>query len=225
MNNFHGILCDLDGTLVDSEEAHLAAWEEMARRHAFVLAPGWEKDYLGKPDLLQAEKIVAANPRLGDPVRLVEERHTLFRDMVAEWGRRLVFPGAEKELQRLRRIGVKMAVASNSPSQNCAALLRAAALVRFFPVLVSIEMVQNPKPAPDVFLEAARRLELPPSACIALEDTPLGVAAGRAAGCQTIGITRGRGADSVAGADMTFETFAEALAWLADSLEKPRLQG
>ena len=81
-----------------------------------------------------------------------------------------------------------MAVASNGHRLNVESSLRATGLLRFFNHIVAAENVAQGKPAPDVFLEAARRMHVAPSDCVVLEDTDEGLAAARAASMPAVDI-------------------------------------
>jgi HAD superfamily hydrolase (TIGR01509 family) len=79
-------------------------------------------------------------------------------------------------------------VASNAPRRHLLAGLRRAGLADAFDVSVSVDDVARPKPAPDLYTRACKLLDVPPAAAVALEDSPPGVAAARAAGVYVIGI-------------------------------------
>ena len=95
-------------------------------------------------------------------------------------------PGVRELLGDLREHGVPIAVASSSLPSWIEALLGGLGLREAFDALVSATMVEHPKPAPDIYLEAARRLATPPERCIAIEDTPTGLASAKAAGMLTV---------------------------------------
>jgi HAD superfamily hydrolase (TIGR01509 family) len=98
-------------------------------------------------------------------------------------------PGALDLVERLRGAGVPIAVASNSRREFVERTLSSVGLLGGpFQAVVSAEDVEHPKPAPDIYLEAARRLGAEPSRCAALEDSPTGVAAAAAAGMYVIGV-------------------------------------
>jgi len=86
--------------------------------------------------------------------------------------------------------GIAVAVASSSPRERLARTLDRAGLAGLFAVSVAGDEVARGKPAPDMFLEAAARLGVAPGACVVIEDSAPGVAAGRAAGMVTVGVRR-----------------------------------
>jgi HAD superfamily hydrolase (TIGR01509 family) len=98
------------------------------------------------------------------------------------------FPDALETLGELRARGVPVAVASSSPRERLERTLGHVGLA--FPVSVAGDEIEHGKPAPDMFLEAARRLGVPPPRCVVVEDSPAGVQAGVAAGMPTLGVCR-----------------------------------
>ena len=112
-----------------------------------------------------------------------------------------LFPGALKWLQVLQARGIKQAVASSAPLENITVTVEKLDLGHFF-----VELVPGadlpPKPAPDVFLEAARRLNLPPEDCIVIEDSVAGVEAAHNAGMQCIAVTTTHAAEELPDPDV-----------------------
>jgi HAD superfamily hydrolase (TIGR01509 family) len=97
-------------------------------------------------------------------------------------------PGALEWLSRLRDGGWKQALASSAPWPNIDAVFEALALGRYLNAVVSADEVGRGKPDPAVFLEAARRLDLPPGRCVVVEDAPAGLEAARRAGMTCVGV-------------------------------------
>jgi HAD superfamily hydrolase (TIGR01509 family) len=119
-----------------------------------------------------------AEPLGHELLELVERR--LLEDATA-------FPGAEQLVVELKD-RLPIAVASNTPQRLVRGALACAGLEQYFGVIVTADEVAEPKPSPDIYLLACERLGVPPSRSIALEDSPTGVAAARAAGMFVIGI-------------------------------------
>lgn len=216
MRDFAGVLCDLDGTLVDSEPFHIAAWNEIADRYGLNMPNGWDLAYVGKTDRFQAEQMRLEYPFLPDTETLLVERHGLYQDFLQQHRDKLIFPGTKESLAALQGIGVKLAVGSNSPMDNCVAALEIAGIAAFFPVIVAFGVVKEGKPAPDIYLEAAKRIGLPPEQCVVIEDTEIGLSSGKAAGCYSLGVTTTHRAEDLPSADKLFDSPAQALTWLFD---------
>jgi beta-phosphoglucomutase len=181
-----GVIFDLNGTLVDDIGYHYEAWRELAASLGRPLDDATFQSLNG----LKNEDIF---PRLlGRPVsrdeleRLStqkEERYrALFRPHMAP------LRGAEELMARLRASGVRLALASSAPPGNRDMVLDGLRWRALFDAIVEAEHLPG-KPAPDVFLEAARRLGLSPAECLVFEDAVNGVRAAVAAGMAVVGIT------------------------------------
>ncbi len=103
-----------------------------------------------------------------------------------------VYDDALDTAEHLAGLGVPLAVASSSRRRRLDRTLSVTGLDRLFPITVAGDEVEHAKPAPDIFLEAARRLGTHPETCFVVEDTPAGVAAGRAAGMTVVAVLRDR---------------------------------
>jgi HAD superfamily hydrolase (TIGR01509 family) len=104
------------------------------------------------------------------------------------------FDDAIEAVAELRARGVKIAVASSSVRERLNRTLARAGLA--FEITIAGDEIEHPKPAADMFLLAARKLELPPERCVVVEDSGPGVAAGRAAGMPTLGVCRVPGTEA-----------------------------
>lgn len=184
---FDAVIFDLDGVIVDSEPRHLAAFERVfaellgGRPHGLDLP-----SYIGRSDeavwLDFIERHRPARP-LAELTRWKQEEY--LRVLRAE---QPIFPGIPALVRRLAA-ACRLAVASGSVHRIIAEVLALHDLRSHIPVVASVEDVGRAKPAPDVFLHAARLLGVPPSSCCVVEDSAAGVAAGRAAGMTVIAIT------------------------------------
>lgn len=179
------LIFDLDGVLVDSMPVHTLAWqrylkqlgvdgEDVAKRMHGRRNDDLVRDFLGPHVPAQ---VVSAHGA-------AKER--LFRSMMApELSARLV-PGIARLLARAK--GVPVALATNAEPANVAFLLDGAGLRRWFRVIADGSQVENAKPAPDIYLLAARQLGIAPRNCIVFEDSPVGIAAARAAGMRVVDV-------------------------------------
>ncbi|MGQ5634917.1 MULTISPECIES: HAD family hydrolase [unclassified Streptomyces] len=181
------VIFDLDGTLVDSEPNYYEASRQTLAGH-------------GVPDFAWADNEAYVGIGNQDATRLWKERYGLAvsaEDLLAELNRRYlelarvrtpVYPEMRKLVELLAADGVPMAVASGSSPEAIEAILEGTGLGAYLPTVVSAEEVPHGKPAPDVLLEAARRLGADPADCVVLEDAAPGAAAAHAAGMRCIAI-------------------------------------
>lgn len=207
------VLCDLDGTLIDSEVLHHRAWFDTLAENGLSPRHDWPAESVAIPDAAVAEHLLAAHPQLAGK-DILGEKQRRYQEMVRALGPNLAFPGVKTELTALRAAGVPLAVATNSLLRYALFSLETAGLRDCFDVVVALDMVQRPKPHPDLYLEAARRLHTPPAQCAVLEDSLTGLEAGRAAGCLVLGIASSLPPDRMDAAQRVFKTTAAALAWL-----------
>jgi HAD superfamily hydrolase (TIGR01509 family) len=177
---------DNDGLLLDTEEAWTRAEVRLFAAHGSTFTPAHKRDLIGSSHLVAAGKLEVMLGLPGQGTALVDE----LQAMVLEEGRAGVAPrpGAASLLADLAAAGVPLGLASNSLRPFVELVLGSSGLAERFAVVVSGDDVDAPKPAPDLYLLACERLGVDPGAAVALEDSPTGVAAGRAAGMTVIGV-------------------------------------
>ncbi len=182
------VLWDMDGTLADSGEQHWEAWREAMEatgrsltRAQFSAAFGQRNESFLR-EWLGSELTAAEINQFGD------DKEAVYRRRIAADGL-TPLPGAVAWATRLRAAGWRQAVASSAPRANVQVMLRAIGLDADIDTIVGAEDVVHGKPAPDVFLAAARALGVPPERCIVVEDAPVGVEAARRAGMRSIGVS------------------------------------
>jgi HAD superfamily hydrolase (TIGR01509 family) len=181
------VIFDNDGLLLDTEDAWTRAEETLFARRGRVFTLEHKRSLIGCAGAEAASKLEAMLELAGDGERLMDELQELvMEEALAGVAPR---PGALDLVERLGGAGVPIAVASNSRREFVERTLGSAGLLDGrFRAVVSAEDVERPKPAPDIYLEACRRLAAEPSRCAALEDSPTGVAAAVAAGMYVIGV-------------------------------------
>lgn len=188
MNNYHrAVIWDLDGTLINSVEYHWQAWRAVMESEnfnftyeQFVADFGKRNDeilrgYFG-PDLPDSEV-----------ARLALAKEEKYRALIRTQGLDLL-PGGRFWLEKLKAEGWRQALGTSAPRGNIDAVFAATGIEPLFDAVMSSEEVKQGKPAPDVFLAAAAKLDTDPARCIVVEDAPAGIEAGRRAGMFTIGV-------------------------------------
>lgn len=179
------VVFDLDGVLVDSE----AVWDEVRRRFTEENGGRWhagaQREMMGMSSVEWSRYV---RDRLGvdmDPERISIEVADRVADLYRE--RLPLLPGAVESVRLLAKEW-PLAVASSSNRHVIDLVVELAGLKEEFRATVSSEEVGSGKPAPDVYLEAARRLEVDPGACAAIEDSTNGIRSARAAGMPVIAV-------------------------------------
>jgi HAD superfamily hydrolase (TIGR01509 family) len=214
------LIFDVDGTLAETEELHRAAFNETFAESGLP----WHWDVPLYAQLLKVtggkERITHYLTTLPDPPPLDSEAIAgLHRDKTARYtalvesGGLTLRPGVANLIDEARASGLRLAIATTTSRPNVDALLARTFGHNPFDVIVAGDEVPAKKPAPDVYLEALRRLDLPAAACIAIEDTEQGLKSAAGAGIHCVITTSIYGA----GGD-----FAAALAVL-DSLHDVEL--
>lgn len=176
-----GVVFDLDGTLIDTEKLFVRFWQEaahemgypMRREHALAIR-GMARD---RAEMLLKETVCPEFDYHG-----VRERRTaLMEAYIAAHGVE-VMPGAKKLLEALRGWGISAALATASNLPRAERYLKDAGLYDYFDAVTVAAMVPRGKPAPDIYIEAARRLGVRPEEAIGVEDAPSGIRAIHASG-------------------------------------------
>lgn len=205
---FKGLLLDLDGTLIDSEHTHLAAYRRMFTAKGWQIAASEMEIFKGRPgpEVFQSEP----GPWSGlDPEKLGLEARS-YVDIRRDPPR--IFAGA-REIMQLKIPKCLVTSAWRQWAQLAARLLDAPASLK----VISQEDIRAGKPAPEPYLVGAKTLGLPVSSCIVIEDTTSGVISARRAGAgriYAVTTSQERAALAEAGADLVTDTLQELLPYL-----------
>ena len=204
MPTYRGLLCDLDGTLADTEPLHCSAWlTTLAEKFGLNYDEHWFEQYLGTSDTVLAEDIVKEHKLEVAPEELIQLKREWFYATVRREGK--AFAGIDAPLRKISD-AYPLAIATNSSTSDTDVVVPALGLDRYTDIVVTASDVPNLKPAPDIYLLAAKRLGLSADTCIAIEDSAPGGRAAKEAGCYLIGLN-----PSVDVADETITENATAL--------------
>ena len=204
----HAAIFDLDGTLIDSYDAHYEAWRSISATHGVAVTVDDYYRQFGRrnEDLLRECWLRAGKGELthDEIAALDHEKEAAYRSIVA--GRFPVMDGARELVASLRADGFRTAVGSSGPPANVALAIEGLSLAGGgFDAVVTGRDVKRSKPDPECFLLAAERLSVPPSRCVVFEDAPAGIAAAKAAGMRCIAITsKGHTIERQGEADLVF---------------------
>jgi HAD superfamily hydrolase (TIGR01509 family) len=203
------IVFDLDGLLLDSEQLWDEVREELARERGGRWSERAQADMMGMSSPEWSRYMHDVVGLSESPDEIAEE---VVRRMEARYRERLpLIPGARVAVERLAaRWPLALASSSNRPLIDLA--LETGGLAPFFAATVSSEEVASGKPAPDVYLEAVRRLEVDPGRAAAIEDSRNGIRSAHAAGLRVVAIPNAHfppDADSLALADLVLDSLAD----------------
>lgn len=216
MNPLQGVILDVDGTLVDSNDAHASAWIVSLAEHGFDVPFAKVRSLIGmgSDQLLPRACGVPTNSLEGQ--KIVRRRGELFRERYLSAVH--AFPGAASLMRHMRQYGLRLAVASSAQEDELAALLRICGANEVIETRTSADNVERSKPDPDVIHAALTELKLPPTAVIMLGDTPYDIAAATKASVPIIAFRCGGWNDTdLAGASTIYDGPADLLAHYASS--------
>ena len=208
---------DLDGVLLDSEEVWDAVRETFVRERGGRYDAEVQRAMMGMSSGEWARYLhdSAGVPDEPDAINteVVERMLAAYREHLP------LVPGAVEAVQRLAE-AFPLGLASSSNRPLIDTVLELAGLASFFRATVSSEEVDRGKPAPDVYLEIARRLGVDPGACVAVEDSHSGIRSAKAAGTRCVAVPNPHfpPGDAVAEADVVLGSLAELTPGLWDSL-------
>jgi HAD superfamily hydrolase (TIGR01509 family) len=204
-NSARAVLWDVDGTLVDSAEYHWLTWREaLAREHYALTRAQFESTFGQRNDTILRGYFGADFPTT-EIERIAETKETLYRELIRTRGIEPL-PGVRDWLARLQADGWRQCIASSAPRLNVEAIMSALGIEEYFQAFASAEEVARGKPHPDIFLAAARKVNVNPSRAVVVEDAPAGLEGARRAGCHTVGVLS---THATLEADIVVKTLAE----------------
>jgi HAD superfamily hydrolase (TIGR01509 family) len=207
------VLFDNDGLTLNTEPAWTRAETALFARYGQTFTMEHKRELLGAAPVESAAKL---ERMLGRPGPALSDE--LYELAIAEVTTRAEpMPGVLALLAALEAAGVPVGLVSNARRRFVECGLRTARLYDAFAVIVTVDDVARPKPAPDPYLAGAAALGVAPAACAVLEDSPTGLAAGRAAGALTIGVPAQPGL--TLDADVIAPSLEDAAVWQALGLE------
>ncbi len=179
-----GLLCDLDGSLVDSSASVDRAWRRWAERRAEVLVGTLDELLAHQPGRVAEDTIRRFAPTL-TPDEVAADGVTHLAGQVADSADTVALPGAAMVVTELTGLGARWAVVTSADTALARVRLTAAGLP-IPEVLVSADDVTRSKPDPEGFLRAAELLGADPTGCLVVEDSPAGLEAGLLSGARVL---------------------------------------
>lgn len=204
----------MDGILYDSEYFYMNGTIDQMRRYGYdgpvedvyaIMGTSMEDTYLILYRLLDGKVPL-------DEIRKNNERY--FQVEHPLHFREIMFPGLKQELQKLKDMGIRMAVCSSSPIDLIHDSLKEMDVDSLFDFVESGDNVQNPKPAPDIYLLAQKELGVAKEDCIVYEDSTLGIEAGKRAGIFTVAREDNRFLQDQSHADKKVKDIQSLVEWI-----------
>ncbi len=183
---FEAVVFDMDGVLIDSEPVHYESTRILFEDEFGIPFPeSANTEFLGSTDRCMFETLKARHQLQPPLEEIISRRKALYMDLLERDG----LPwrdGIRDLIADLSESGYRLGVATSGLTRIVEPTLKAGNIRHLFEVVVTGDDVPTPKPAPDIYLEAARRLAIDPARCVAIEDTDVGVRAAKAAGMTVI---------------------------------------
>jgi len=184
-----GLIFDCDGTLADTMPLHWHAWQMITQRHNLHFPEDRFYSLGGVPSRDILKMLSEEQGRPLDHIAVAHEKENAYLPLMSQVG-----PIHEVvEIAKANFGKIPLAVASGGTQPIIVDVLEHLKIRHLFTAVVTSEMVKNQKPAPDIFLEAARRIGVMPKFCRAYEDTDLGLTAISAAGMDAVDVRHLRG--------------------------------
>jgi len=183
--DIRGVIFDVDGLLFDTEAMYIKAWVPVGESMGVPITAEVARSTVGhsaKATEAIFQEHYGMDFTLERSIPLVRQWIT---DYVAAHGLE-VKPGVRELTALLRTLSIPMAIGSSNIQRNVQMYLEEAKLASYFDTIVTADLVERAKPAPDIFLKAAENLGLAPAQCLVFEDSPIGVEAAHMAGCNVI---------------------------------------
>lgn len=202
------VIFDMDGVITDSELLYGEAVNAVFEGTPYVLTDDDHRTIMGS-SIDYTWEWITRRFGLSGPVEPWKRRydHAVVR-LLTEKAEPV--PGIHELLASIQQRGVRLGLASSSQNNWVMAVLGKLGLLHRFEVITSCEMVVNAKPAPDLYLLAAKKLGVQPRECFAVEDTPRGISSARAAGIYTIALRTGPTASmDISAADLIIDSLGQ----------------
>src|SRR6478735_3799046 len=211
MKPLKAVLLDVDGTLVDSNDAHAQAWAEVFQRNGYPATFEWVRELIGKGGDKLLPEVTGLAPDSHEAERLSKERSVHFaREYLPQLR---AFPRAEALLRRLHDDGLRLVVASSANQDELRPLLEVCGALPFIHEQTSSGDVQHSKPDPDIVQVELRKAGCSAGEAVMLGHTPYDVQAATKAGVPVIALRCGGHPDAaLSGALAIYDDVADLLA-------------
>jgi beta-phosphoglucomutase len=186
MAEVRALILDMDGVIIDSNPMHRIAWKAYTGRYGVEMTEAMQQRMYGKRNDEIVRDFLGRDLDDAEVFAHGAAKESLYREMMKPRTGESLVPGIREFLARYRNLA--LAVATNAEGANVDFVLDETGLRSSFRLIVNGHQVTNPKPHPEIYLQVAERLRVPPENCIVFEDSPAGVEAGLAAGMRVVGV-------------------------------------
>ena len=177
---------DMDGVLVVNMHFHELAFYEFGKRHGIEITRSFFIDRICGNTNQRIMAMLFEGLSDADIISFSDEKEAIYRELYRPHLQ--AAKGLFLFLDQLKESNVPMAIASNAPLENIDFLSKELALDKYFKIILHVNSVPNPKPAPDMFLKAAELMNVDPINCVVFEDAPGGIRAAHLAGMKSVAL-------------------------------------
>lgn len=184
-----GVIFDLDGVIVSTDNCHYLAWQRMADEEGIAFDRTVNERLRGVSRMESLEIILERATKAysdEEKLELASRKNAYYVELIGSLTENDILPGALETIQMLKERGVKVAIGSSS--RNTPIILKQIGLSDAFDAVADGNAIKNSKPDPEVFLLAASLLKLDPKNCLVVEDADAGIEAGLGGGMRTLGV-------------------------------------
>ena len=182
-----GFIFDLDGVITDTAEYHYRGWKRLADEEGLFFTREHNEQLRGIPRRESLMLIVKDHIYPEEKIQeMMERKNGYYLEFIKEISPRDLLPGAKELLEEIRAAGLKNAL--GSASKNASDVIDRLDISSLFDAISDGHSVEHQKPAPDLFLHAAKQLNLSPAECVVVEDAAAGIEAARAGGFRSVGL-------------------------------------
>lgn len=185
-----GVIFDLDGVLVSTDELHFQAWKRLADELGIRDFDREDNKKQRGVSRMESLEVVlnkgGLTPDEQEKQAMADRKNEYYKELLNSLGDEAVLPGAKETLKLLRKKGIRTAV--GSASKNAPAILEKTGLLEMVDAVSSGLDITRSKPDPGVFLVAAKKLNLAPAECLVVEDAAAGIAAAKAGGMKSLAV-------------------------------------
>ncbi|MBI2431003.1 MAG: HAD family phosphatase [Candidatus Levybacteria bacterium] len=202
------VIFDMDGTIVDTTKTHdYPTWKQVIEEHGGSLSFDTFRSILGKKaDELLHDLAPHLTPK--QIQQTAQKKDMLFSKSLKEKGLKIT-SGFGELLKRLKDTGYKVALATGARKSKVEIILKHVPLHKYFPVIITADDVERGKPHPELFLKAAKKLDVKPQECLVIEDANNGIQAAKNADMKCIAITTTHKRGELKNADRIIDSFDE----------------
>ena len=184
-----GVIFDLDGVIVTTDDCHYRAWKRMADEEGIYFDRSINERLRG---VSRMDSLSIILERAGKPYteaqkeEMAARKNRYYVDLISALTPEDILPGALEVINALKAKGIRVAIVSSS--RNTPIILRQIGLSNAFDAVSDGNQITHSKPHPEVFLLAAKLLQLPPAECLVVEDADAGIEAALAGGMKALGV-------------------------------------